>query len=340
MENSMSRVLVGTFVKKAIRDIQQDPERSVRNTVDMAVQFSGGKFQQRFFFAAQRMLQNENSGYYSMLRDTVARVDAGRLYTFGMNAGYNGCTAGARRIRENERKLGCSIPWTLLLQIDTERFGAAEPAYDRLIEEGEALGIHVWMLLADKDPQTVLPLAEKHADSAFILFCEPEDISAAFLDDAAQPKNLMLAARYDEDAAEAYQAVRDMGLLLSIWYPYGPKDLEAIINGTLFYSAQQFFPFFTALLPKQSCPDDVQRLVYQTVAQARYDQHYRTILWEMRGDVQMVDAIISEDACSACFDRDGRLCGHSVARPGFYSMFESSLTDILIGAFPRRDRAD
>ncbi len=78
MENSMSRVLVEMVVKKALKGMKDDPERGVRNLVDMALQLSAGRFQQRFFATAIKMLQND--------------------------LGYNGCTIGTRLILENEKK--------------------------------------------------------------------------------------------------------------------------------------------------------------------------------------------------------------------------------------------
>ena len=127
MEETMSRILVGTFVKRMLKEIRESPERNTRNLVDMALQFSRGRFQQHFFGAAQTMLQKEDSGYYALVRDTVAWADLDRLYTFGMNLGYNGCTAGARRIRENEKRLGCNIPRTILLELDTEGLDRTGP---------------------------------------------------------------------------------------------------------------------------------------------------------------------------------------------------------------------
>ncbi len=337
MENSMSRILVGSVVKKALKEIKENPERSIRNLIDMALQFSGGRFQQNFFATAQTMLQNEDSGYYKLVRDTVAYADTDRLYIFGMNLGYNGCTAGAQRIRENEKKLGCNIPWTLALQIDTQQFDKNAPKYHELIQEGEALGIYVWTLFAGEQPQISLPLAQQHPDSAFILFCEPADATPAFLDSAAEAKNLMLAVRYDENASDLYTAIRNMGLLCSVWYQYGQKDTETIANGDLFYSAQQFSPIFTFLLPEPDCPGVVQQLAHQTVEHARTEQTYRTILWEMQGDTRKVDAIISDDACFAYFDKNGILqAWNEGTKNPPNNLFDNSLADILFSAFPKK----
>ena len=72
MENSMSRMMVEIVVRKALKSIKDDPERGIRNLVDMALQFSSEEISKRLFSAAQTMLQNENSPYYGLLRDLVA----------------------------------------------------------------------------------------------------------------------------------------------------------------------------------------------------------------------------------------------------------------------------
>lgn len=74
MEKSMSRFLVETVVKKALKSIKDSPERGIRNLVDMGLQFSEGRFQKNFFTVAQTMLQNENSAYYSLVRNKIGRA--------------------------------------------------------------------------------------------------------------------------------------------------------------------------------------------------------------------------------------------------------------------------
>ncbi len=341
VENSMSKILIGSVVKTAIKDIKADPERGIRNLVDMALQFSEGRFQKDFFATAQAMLQNENSAYYVLISNTVLAADADRLYTFGMNLGYNGCTVGARRIREHEKIMGCRIPWTVIMQIDPQRFDENSARYHAAIRDGKKLGIYVWMLFAEDRPGKALRLAEAHADSAFILFCEPKDLTPDLLGAASELKNLMLAVRYDENANGTYAILRDTGLLYSVWYQYGQKDTEQIVNGDLFCAAQQAFPIFTVLLPEPECPDSVRRLVRQTVRQAREEQMYRTFLWELQGDNLTVDAIISDDTCYACFDRDGFLCEWSQRVDCEHNnLLQSSLADILMSAYPRETKTE
>lgn len=337
MENSMSRFITGSVVKRTLKDIKDNPERSIRNLVDMALQFSSGRFQQDFFTTAQTMLQNENSAYYRLVRDIVSHADTDRLYTFGMNLGYNGCTAGAQRIRENEKKLECNIPWTVAIQMDSEHFEEKEKQYQITIQAGEKLGIYVWMLFCMKQPQKSLLLAKNHPDSAFFLFCEPEDLTSDFLDDAADLFNLMLVVRYDESTSGMCDNLRELGVLYSVWYQYGQKDTESIINGDLFYSVQQLSPIFFVLLPNMECLEVIQQLAHQAVKDARKEQSYHTILWELRGDNSLIDAIISDDTCAIYFDIAGNICGGGKQiESAHHNLFQSSLTDIFVSACPKK----
>jgi len=334
MENSMSRILIETVVKSTLKGLKEDPERNIRNLVDMALHFSGGRFQQRFFEAAQRMLENENSPYYGLVRDLVSYADAEHLFRFGMNLGYNSCTYGARRIRQNEEQLGHNIPWTVLFQMDG-RSPEHLAQYDAAVSDGEKLGICTWMLFAPRIPRQLLGLIGNHPDSAFFLFCEPEDITDGFLDSVSELKNGMPAPRYQEGQEDAYDRLRKSGIPYSVYFPYSQDDLEAILNGDLFTSIQQVHPVFAALFPRPEQPELVRRLVRQAVERARNEQLFQMIPWELERDNQMIDEIISDDACSAAFDPNGYLLEPNAGCAGL-CLFDDGLEAVLQSACPKK----
>ena len=314
MENSMSRILIETVVRKTLKDMKEDPERSIRKLVDMALNFSEGRFQTNFFQIAQTMLENESSPYYALLRNLSSSVDTERLVCFGMNLGYNSCTLGAKKIRENEQKLGCNIPWTVSFQTGRSQISEHLSEYQTAVADGERLGIYAWMLFVRSHPQALLPLIHEHPDSAFFLFCDPDDIGTAFLDSISDMNNLMLVVRYEETAEALYAQIRDSGLLYSAYYTYGQEDMESIMNGDLFYSIQQTHSVFTVLLAQQGCPDPIQNAVCQAVVQARDEQRYQTIPLEYYLDNRLIDKIISDDACSAWFDPSGILYSRAIEK--------------------------
>lgn len=127
MENSMSRILIETTARQTLKGLKENPKRSIRNLVDMALHFSEGRFQSRFFQTAHTMLEHEESAYYTLIEDAVNHIETEHLVKFGMNLGYNSCTWGAQRIRMNEKRLGFNIPWTVLFLMDDPHYSTHLP---------------------------------------------------------------------------------------------------------------------------------------------------------------------------------------------------------------------
>ncbi len=112
LENVFDRLMVYAFVKKAIHNLKYDPERTVRNLIDMALLFTDSRFQHEFYSSAQNLLSNEKSCYYTLLKETITQVNEETLLTFSMNLGCNGLYEGSMKIRDTEQKEHYNIPWT------------------------------------------------------------------------------------------------------------------------------------------------------------------------------------------------------------------------------------
>lgn len=336
MENSLSRILIETTVRQTLKGLQENPKRSTRNLVDMALQFSEGRFQNRFFETAQTMLKNENSAYYTLVQDAASHIETEHMVKFGMNLGYNSCTWGAQHIRLNEKQLGFNIPWTVLFKIDRHVYGEHGAQYDAAIAEGERLGIYSWILFTGEDPSPLLPLVRKHSDSAFFLLCEPEHVTEAFLDAVLPIKHLMLVVHLKSGTDKACAMLRGAALPYAVYVPYSQKTAEDIVNGTLFEETQRLHPIFTVLIPEQGCLDSVRHAVYQAAIAARNGQRYQTIPWELYYDTRSMDEIISDDACCAFFDRQGNLCTpDSLHALSYGNLFEDGLSAIIQRAYPK-----
>lgn len=337
MGNNTSRILVETLVRRTIKEIRRSPERSIRNLVDLAVHFSKGRFQRMFFETAQTMLENERSPYYELARDVTEHVDTERLVRFSMNLGYNGCVVGARKIREREEKEGFNIPWAVSLVMDGRQFADRQEKYHAVVGQGEELGIYTWLLFSEGKPQELLPLVAGHPDSAFALFCDSQDVTLHFLDDASELNNLMIVVRCDEGTSEACRLLRESEMLYSVCFVYKQNDAEDITSGELFYSLQQIHPAFAALLPDPACPREIREEVSRYVEYARKQQLFQTIAWDLVADSRLVDGVISSDACSACFDLDGSLHIEYEHKTQIdLNLLENNLADILKRAFPKK----
>lgn len=336
MESNLSRILIETTVWQTLKGLKENPKRSIRNLVDMALHFSEGRFQSRFFETAHTMLEHEDSAYYALVEDAANHIDTEHLVKFGMNLGYNSCTRGAQRIRMNEAQLGFNIPWTVLFHMEHPQCSDHLSQYDSAIEEGESLGIYCWMLLSQGNLLELLPLIEHHPDSAFFLFCQSEDVTAAVLDEIAPLKHLMLVVRWDDGADEACAMLRNAQLPYSVYYPYSHNDLPSILNGDLLCDTQQLHPLFTVLAAKPDCPADLRRLAHQAAVEARKGQTYQTVPWELSYDTRNLDEIISDDACCVFFDGQGQMFAlDNPDRAPLGNLFEEGLTPLIQRAYPK-----
>lgn len=309
MGDSFSRILIQTTVRKAIRDIRETPQRSARNLIDMALNFSTGRFQQEFFQMAQKMLTDESSSYYALLQDMAIHIDEDKLLTFGMNVGYNGGILGAGSIRQLEESFGYNIPWVITLDVSRESLSQREARFHALIEEGEKMGIFTWILYSHECVAECIELAAQHPQSAFVVFFDHSNINWCVIDCASDLKNLMLVIPTDDNAAITCGLLREAGLLYSVYTMYGENDLHRLQNGDQFCEMEQLHPVFSVFIPEADCPEKVRKNAYDAIHTARMEQTHATILWELRRDCMMVDRVISGDGCWAGFDEAGILHG-------------------------------
>lgn len=338
MENSLNRIMVTTIVKKAIRDLKTDPDRTVRNLVDMALHFADSRFQEQFYSSAQRLLANEKSGYYDLVKETLAKVNEESLLTFGMNIGYNGLYDGSKKIRAAEAQDGFNVPWTVALTIAE---GKVYDHHHRAIEMGEKMGIHSWQLFSDRGFFDCLNIAQSHPDSSFVIFCDSGNLGWGELDYLDDTSNIAIMVPYDADADVVCDMLRLSGVLYGLYYTFDEQDLPAIESGALLHDMEQLHPAFAIFKPRFSCQRELCSRVYRWIQQARLAQEFKTIPWALYEDTMLVDSVISDDPVWVGFDEYGQLnTERGVDRRNGLNIFAHELPEILKRAFPKKKGTD
>lgn len=331
--NTVIRALTETYVRKKIIALRNDPERSLRNLVDLALNISTGRFQQHFFKLAQTMLENPESGYYKLIPDIVEHVDEERLINFGINLGYNSLTAGAKTIRENEAKGGFNIPWIISLTINETTYPPMEHAYQSLIEQGTALGVYSWLFYVESGADLPLPLIKAHPDCAFLIVVDENQITEDFLAQAHKLTNLMIAVRYEkisQRTVDIFAVMRARKMLYSAFVFYDTENTEKKEINERLAELNIHHPAFTIFTPQlamsgsntKSYADEAHTpayesrkkqtaknisAVYNSVLAERNRQEYATVPMELYTDFLCIDGVISNDSCSLIFDRNGNV---------------------------------
>lgn len=299
----LNRTLIETMIRCAIKKLKDDPERSVRNLVDMALSFSGGESQQSFFEAIQRMLEDESSAYYRLIQDFVANTDGERLVSFGMNIGYNSCMAGVKKIREVGMRDHIKIPWSISLEMSGEDYVRHAQGYHSLIAQGEELGIYTWMLYVPDHPERVLELIEAFPQCAFIMICSPSDITPALLDEADTIDHLMFVVEYRDNVEEACALLRSRKFLYSVCFD-GQEGLREEILHEMLCDAESRHSAFTFLFSIAS-GEDAGSDIYGQILKMRAEQRYRTIPIDIVYDNDRINEVILQDSSFIFFTKQG-----------------------------------
>lgn len=328
MNQRISYSLTETIVRKAIKEIKDSPERSLRNLIDMALQFSDGPFQQRFFRIAQTMLRNEQSAYYKMLPDLVRAVETERLVTFGMNLGYTACVEGSKKIRKIEAEEHFNIPWSLSLQIGKDE--TKQKIYHDIISQGIELGISAWVLYSMESLELINKLIPDFPNCAFLILVTPAQITEDSLAELSSMNHVMIGVQVMPHAEQVCQLLRSRGFLYSLCYFYDSMEIDSILSGDVFSDAEQMHPAFTMLRAKPSCTSEEQKKVFEFITAVRNEQKYKTIPLDLIGDFHLIDSTVSEDACTAGFDLNGQL--HTFDQRTYAAsenLFQKSLKELL-----------
>ncbi|MCD7919731.1 MAG: hypothetical protein LUG45_06580 [Clostridiales bacterium] len=338
MGKDITRVIIETTVRRALKDLRRFPKRTMRNLVDLALNFAKGRFQQEFFRVAQALLADEDSAYYRLVQDVIANVDEDTLVTCGINLGYNSFTRGAKTIRQVEAEKQFNIPWALSLRLAEDGEPGRMERYRCVLQQGMELGIYTYLLYPQGSLSDCFALVEAHPDCAFLVFCRGEALTEDAIRQARQYHNLQISVALEEGTGTVCTALRKAKLLYSVHVGYGPETLEQVLDGTLLRRAEECRPVFTFFCAREHCTDAQWKAVYGYVCATRKAQTQPTVPMELLCDNMFIDSIISDDACAVAFDTNGTLIRLPEGkRQAGYNIFQSSLYRILLETQPKRD---
>lgn len=320
---TFTRAIIESLVDRGIREIRQDPKRSIRKLVDLGSQFAKGCFQKEFFRLTQTMLENEESPYYELACRTVERVDRGALKTLGINVGYESWTAGAQKIREIEAREGYNIPWCIIFRLDENEALFSEVL--RIVQEGKTQGILCYFFFlggSRKGLEFLLKLAGAESGCAFLAFMDPTLVDAKTVQTIAARQNLMACPDTGKDGwRETAEHLAENRCLYSLYRRYEtPADVQEILSGRWVEEILPQAGTFAFCIAGRDCPAALCQEVQAFVREARSAQRYPLLLSDYYSDLLTVDRIISDSPCFLGIGRDGAITrcaggpGESVGR--------------------------
>lgn len=236
--HKLMRGTVGAIVNKAIRDIRNDPKRSIRNLADLGELFSTSSTQRKFFSLVRGILRNPCNPYNELLVKMTKNVNSDSLRTLCLNFGYTALNYGAETIRRHEASLNCYIPWILIFDFRGRKDGClSETQISASVSDAVALGIYSFILMVDKpeDLNVVLNLCVSQAECVFFVAVPPEVITPANSSQLMLAPNLIVsvdATRYsgEEAAVRVFDQLRAAGRFFGYHAFYNEENMRRLTS--------------------------------------------------------------------------------------------------------------
>lgn len=325
------RILCEATVDRGLREIQRESKRSLRNFVDLAMNFSKGKLSRHFLGLFQSMLKDENSAYFEAAQALTQEVDLDTLKTFCVNFSLEGCSRGARKIRELEDSQGFNIPWAAVLCAGSEGLDLSDCL--RFVGEGTELGINVYFLLDYSfSGESLQRLSSAYPKCAFFFLDNGLCADSRELFHLQDLRNVMYLIDIDKPGwQETADSLRRGKFLYGVYRWYGDENADRVSNEAALEQYQDDGTFVIFLLAEKNCSQEKQDMVRSRAMQQRMAQEYPFCLLDLGGDMRSIDSVLSDGACSLAIGPDGQAV---MAQAGTlegpdYNVHSSSLQEIL-----------
>lgn len=332
--DKITKALLRTTILKTLSDIQRDPKRSVRNLIDLGLNFAEGCNQREIFDITQHYLSNENSAYFRLAENIVNDCDHDSLVTFGLNFGYNGCTSGARILREKQVELGCHIPFLLAFTVDDGEDNITAEDIENAVTQGMELGIYIYAVVCRSDvyPE-LLDIADKFSDCAFIYFVNPNRLTREIISRTSEIKNLVTSARMEDDSdlcLEKITEMREQGCITVVHYEYTQDNTDRILSNEITDRMTETGAIAGIYYPKAGTDIAARKLIGDYRIDTVRSQQYPIFIFEGGADSDRIDRMFSNAECFVHFISGGRLL-YTTSQQLLEdaSLKEHSLADIL-----------
>lgn len=338
--NDITRAIIDATLDRGLREIEEDPKRSIRKLADMGKQFSKGRFVQDLYTLFQELLRNDDSPYYTAIEHLLRHTERKALKDFGINIGYGSLTYGARQIRNHEKTRDYQIPWLVILRMDAASASGISPEdLENIVRQGSSLGIYSYAVRCHKnmpDLEALTGIFRKYAKCGFILFLPDAKLTAEqllLLKPCTNIMTLLPAGGIFTD-----QNIRSMQRQKSL---YGIYAFYEDADGDSWFRlnrCQEFVSYessFVLMIPRDGCSQSYQDRMDAYIRSARIQQLHPFILLNIYSDAYQIDRSISSEPCFFELMEDGSIHTQDGCLKGSYRSM--SLERMFAAALPKKE---
>ncbi len=301
--NNINRAIIDATVDRTLREVAEDPQRSIRKLADLGRRFSRkNETMDTIYEIVQDLLRNDESPYYTAIDRFSRHIDRKALKTFFINVGYNSLTFGAKIIKENEAASSFHIPWCLILHTNPSKTISIDAAdISEFVKQGNDLGIYFFIIILEgpiAKATDLLRIFSANGDSAFICLLPDgkiDDSQLALMSGCIN--TLFLYRAKGSFTNENVCRMQTHKLFYGMYDIYNDDTADQWILGNRTDDLNQNEAAMVMLVPDETCSQETRLRMGNFVRRLRTQPLYPFIPLEMSCDTTILNKFVSEDTC-------------------------------------------
>ena len=334
-QNVIKRMIVEGMIDKYIREIKEDPKRSLRKFVDMGGNATKSPFQKQAFTLIQSILANDNSPYYTLVNNLVNQINPETIKTFGINLGMNSWSYGSKMIRAQEARFGYNIPWSITFHCGDNSSVLGPKQMNTIISQGKEKGIMAYLFLFTGQCSLLsecFNLVQRHTDCSFVFFVPSSVLSTGTISLITKCKNLMVSVNTTNDWVRSTSYLKGQKCLYGVHKTYSNQSEAAdILNGKWMQEVANSGTPFAFCFGAEGCPEEVCKAVGLYISKSRMEQKYPAFIVDYYADNLQIDQIISDGPCFMGVLPDGTItmCSNLTEQRTKQNIKDGNLQELL-----------
>lgn len=262
LTHAAQRAAFGAAIDAAIRAVRgkgtEHMAEEALKLIDLGEPLLKKRHKAESFEAARRLVQDPDGKWMQFAYRAINEIDPHILKMNTLNLAYEGMLNGYNHVLELRQKYDCNMPWILLFDptascnLHCKGCWAAEygktlnltyEEMDKLVTEGEELGIH-WYMCTGGEPMCrkndLLKLAAAHQTSVFHLFTNGTLIDEAFCKEVQKVGNMAFFISI-EGIGDATDDRRGKGVYEKVMHAMELMKKYGLLFGTsICYTSQNY----------------------------------------------------------------------------------------------------
>lgn len=298
MKKDITRAIIDATVDRGLREIYEDPRRSIRKLADLGKQFNNGRFMQDIYAIFQDLLRNDDSPYYTAIEHLLQNTDIKALKGFGINLGYNAFTKGGKKIRSLYSKKNLKVPWTLIIRIDSFSKNSLTP-HDLipLIAEAKKLGIYAYIIRLENSLSYIddlLKVFMTYDDCSFMLLLPDREIDSKLSPYIKECNNVLyFLPVFDDSIGHNVSLLKKVKAWYGLYAYYDETEAQNIVSteSTWEYLLQD--AAFLITIAKDGINRDVFDATSHKIKETRLAPIAPLFVFDLYGDAMQIQKLVS-----------------------------------------------